>query len=132
MTGCQAVGLVSGSKKPTDKTSYDCCTKSYPTIFVTTMMVALVRGMGFGLRGWTVVSVFLGSRGVRCGGMFRNLMLMRMLRCTSIAITRSSEGCAAECKAGKSENHELFESFVHNTPSLSSSVLMRTILAAYN
>ncbi|MBR2963849.1 MAG: hypothetical protein IKC53_06565, partial [Lentisphaeria bacterium] len=38
----------------------------------------------------------------------------------------------AESYTGKNENHKLFERLVHITPSLSSFVLMRTFLAAYN
>ena len=52
-------------------------------------------------------------------------------RATFTAAGRSHHG-TAESYTGKGENHKFFESLVHITPSLSSFVLMRTILAAYN
>lgn len=124
--------LVAGSEKSADKTAYNSSAESYPTIVFTAMMVVLVVGMVFWFRSWTVVSVFLVSRGLGRERALRGLMLGRVLMCTSVAATRSSEGCAAECKAGKSENRKLFESLVHITPSLSLFGFMRTILAAYN
>lgn len=72
-----------------------------------------------------------GGRCLVLGMMLCGLMSWGRLWRSGFAATRSSEGCAAECKAGKSENRKLFESFVHNTPSLSSFVLMRIFLAAY-
>ena len=61
-----------------------------------------------------------GGRCLVLGMMLCGLMSWGRLWRSGFAATRSSEGCAAECKAGKSENRKLFESFVHNTPSLSS------------
>ena len=61
----------------------------------------------------------------------RGLMTRRRMRG---AIFSSARGChhwSAESNTGKHENHKLFERLVHITPSLSSFVLMRTILAAY-
>ena len=52
-------------------------------------------------------------------------------RATFTAAGRCHHG-TAESYTGKGEDHKFFESFVHITPSLSSFVLMRTFLAAYN
>ena len=69
----------------------------------------------------------LGSRRA-----LRGLVFGGGLRGAVLAAMGSSHGSSAESYAGKGENHQLFESFVHSAPSLSSFVLMRTILAAYN
>ena len=53
-------------------------------------------------------------------------------RRATFATVRSCHHGTAESYTGKGENHKLFESLVHITPSLSSFVLMRTFLAAYN
>ena len=52
-------------------------------------------------------------------------------RATFTAAGRCHHGTAESC-TGKGENHKFFKSLVHITPSLSSFVLMRTFLAAYN
>ena len=53
-------------------------------------------------------------------------------RRATFASVRSCHHGTAESYTGKGENHKFFESLVHITPLLSSFVLMRTFLAAYN
>ena len=74
---------------------------------------------------------------LRCVMFWRRRASYRLMpwggfRCATFATVRSSHHGTAESYPGKSENHKLFESLVHITPSLSSFVLMRTFLAAYN
>lgn len=69
----------------------------------------------------------LGSRRA-----LRGLVFGGGLRGAALAATGGCHGSSAESYAGKGENHQLFESFVHSAPSLSSFVLTRTFLAAYN
>lgn len=68
----------------------------------------------------------LGSRRA-----LRGLVFGGGLRGAVFAATGSCHSSSAESYAGKGENHQLFESFVHSAPSLSSFVLTRTFLAAY-
>ena len=62
----------------------------------------------------------------------RGLVFGGGLRGAPFPPARSRHYWTAESYTCKNENHKLFERLVHITPSLSSSVLMWTILAAYN
>ena len=74
---------------------------------------------------------------LRCVMFWRRRASYRLMpwggfRRATFATVRSCHHGTAESYTGKGENHKLFESLVHITPSLSSFVFMRTFLAAYN
>ena len=124
------VCLPASAEESANESADNSCTKCHPPSIVTAMMVDLmVFVMMFGC--WAMMCLplrcmMLGSRRA-----LRSLMARRRMWSVTFTSARSRHYWTAESYTGKNENHKLFERLVHITPTLSSSVLMRTILAAY-
>jgi hypothetical protein len=122
--------LLTSAEKPADEPAYNRRAKRHPASvmsavmmvdFMTFMVVARCRTMMF----------------LRCVMFWRMRAPCRLMpwggfRRATFATVRSCHHGTAESCTGKDEKNKFFKSLVHITPSLSSFVLMRTILAAYN
>jgi hypothetical protein len=124
------VCLPASAEESANESADNSCTKRHPPSIVTAMMVDLmVFVMMFGC--WAMMCLPLRRMMLWSRRALRGLVFGGGLRGAVLAATGSCHGSSAESYAGKGENHQLFESFVHSAPSLSSFVLTRTFLAAY-
>ena len=126
------VCLPASAEESANESADNSCTKRHPAGIVAAMMVVdfVMSVVAFRCRAMMCLPLrcmMLGSRRA-----LRGLVFGGGLRGVTFTSARSRHYWTAESYTGKNENHKLFERFVHITPSLSSSVLMRTILAAYN
>ena len=121
---------MTSAEKSADETTDNCRTERYPTsVMSAVMMVNLMMFM--------VVARCFMMMSLGCVMFWRRRAPCRLMpwggfRRATFATVRSCHHGTAESYTGKGENHKLFESLVHITPLLSSFVLMRTFLAAYN
>ena len=122
--------LLTSAKKSADETTDNCRAKRHPASVMSAVM--MVNFMMFMVVAGCRAMMFLGRVMFRRGMAFYRLMSWGRLGRATFTTVRSCHYGSAESCTGKDENHKFFKSLVHITPSLSSFVLMRTILAAYN
>ena len=122
--------LLTSAKKSADEPAYNRRAERHPSSVMSA--VVMVNLMMFMVVARCFMMMSLRCVMLWCRRAPYRLMSWSGFRRATFATVRSSHHGTAESYTGKSENHKLFESLVHITPSLSSFVLMRTILAAYN
>ena len=122
--------LLTSAKESADETTDNCRAKRHPASVMSAVMT--VNFMMFMVVARCRTMMFLGRVMFWCRRAPYRLMSWGGFRRATFATVRSSHHGTAESYTGKGENHKFFKSLVHITPSLSSFVLMRTFLAAYN
>jgi hypothetical protein len=100
--------LVACADNTAYKSTDDGCAKCYPSFVMATMMMYFMMFM-----------VMLRCMMSWCMMMLYGLMPWGMMWNAPFASMWSSHGWPEKGYTSKSENHQLFESFVHSTPSLS-------------
>ena len=125
-----AKDLLTSAKKSADEPAYNRRAKRHPSSVMSA--VVMVNLMMFMVVARCFMMMSLRCVMLWCRRAPYRLMPWSGFRRATFATVRSRHHGTAESYTGKSENHKFLESLVHITPSLSSFVLMRTILAAYN
>jgi hypothetical protein len=122
--------LLTSAEKSANETADNCRAKRHPS----SMMSAVVM---VNLMMFMVVARCFMMMSLRCVMLWCRRAPYRLMpwggfRRATFATVRSRHHGTAESYTGKGENHKLFESLVHITPSLSLFSFMRIFLAAYN
>jgi hypothetical protein len=121
--------LLTSAKKSANETADNCRTERHPTGVMSAVM--MVNFMMFMVVTRCRTMMFLGRVMLWCRRAPYCLMSWGGFRRATFATVRSCHHGTAESYTGKGENHKFFKSLVHNTPSLSFFVFMRTSIAAY-
>ena len=125
-----AKDLLTSAKESADESTDNSRAKRHPSGVMSAVM--MVNFMMFMVVARCRTMMFLGRVMFWRRRASYRLMPWGGFRRATFASVRCCHHGTAESYTGKDENHKFFEGFVHITPSLSSFVLMRTFLAAYN